>query len=136
MTRRRIVALGTVLANLMVAQAAHALFFFSSSRRHTRWPRDWSSDVCSSDLLEDDLAGAVEDLGVVVREDERRVPVEAMLGPFFPLFHATFALALEHVSRPDRRLFAGFEMAAPHAAVLHLVVDKVGVRAIDGTLVA
>src|SRR5439155_4370640 len=27
-----------------------ALFFFSSRRRHTRWPRDWSSDVCSSDL--------------------------------------------------------------------------------------
>src|SRR5690625_1718405 len=27
------------------------LFFFSSRRRHTRWPRDWSSDVCSSDLL-------------------------------------------------------------------------------------
>src|SRR5439155_19057351 len=26
------------------------LFFFSSRRRHTRWPRDWSSDVCSSDL--------------------------------------------------------------------------------------
>src|SRR5437660_12104621 len=23
--------------------------FFSSRRRHTRWPRDWSSDVCSSD---------------------------------------------------------------------------------------
>src|SRR5437870_12691304 len=28
------------------------LFFFSSRRRHTRWPRDWSSDVCSSDLSE------------------------------------------------------------------------------------
>src|SRR5690625_7965788 len=26
-------------------------FFVSSRRRHTRWPRDWSSDVCSSDLL-------------------------------------------------------------------------------------
>src|SRR5690625_246006 len=25
-------------------------FFFSCRRRHTRWPRDWSSDVCSSDL--------------------------------------------------------------------------------------
>src|SRR5690625_1429831 len=25
-------------------------FFFSSRRRQTRWPRDWSSDVCSSDL--------------------------------------------------------------------------------------
>src|SRR5207253_5336727 len=28
------------------------IFFFSSRRRHTRWPRDWSSDVCSSDLAE------------------------------------------------------------------------------------
>src|SRR5437870_13880462 len=26
------------------------MFFFSSRVRHTRWPRDWSSDVCSSDL--------------------------------------------------------------------------------------
>src|SRR5690606_40806809 len=27
------------------------LFFFSSRRRHTRFSRDWSSDVCSSDLF-------------------------------------------------------------------------------------
>src|SRR5690606_39528346 len=26
-------------------------FFFSSRRRHTRFSRDWSSDVCSSDLI-------------------------------------------------------------------------------------
>src|SRR2546422_7974760 len=26
-------------------------FFFSSRRRHTRRSRDWSSDVCSSDLF-------------------------------------------------------------------------------------
>src|SRR6266487_6540897 len=32
-------------------------FFFSSRRRHTRWTGDWSSDVCSSDLV---LAGKVE----------------------------------------------------------------------------
>src|SRR5215475_1181548 len=30
--------------------AAHAFFFFSSRRRHTRFSRDWSSDVCCSDL--------------------------------------------------------------------------------------
>src|SRR5687768_17843428 len=30
-------------------------FFFSSRRRHTRCSRDWSSDVCSSDLR--DTAG-------------------------------------------------------------------------------
>src|SRR3712207_7325732 len=28
-------------------------FFFSSRRRHTRYWRDWSSDVCSSDLTLD-----------------------------------------------------------------------------------
>src|SRR5439155_10354835 len=38
---RRRAAVGGTLA---------VLFFVSSRRRHTRWPRDWSSDVCSSDL--------------------------------------------------------------------------------------
>src|SRR3989449_6300146 len=31
---------------------ARLVFFFSSRRRHTRCSRDWSSDVCSSDLVE------------------------------------------------------------------------------------
>src|SRR5699024_11325655 len=30
---------------------AYLWFFFSSRRRHTRSKRDWSSDVCSSDLV-------------------------------------------------------------------------------------
>src|SRR2546429_4815034 len=30
----------------------YSFFFFSSRRRHTRCSRDWSSDVCSSDLFE------------------------------------------------------------------------------------
>src|SRR5207245_3595800 len=33
-------------------------FFFSSRRRHTRCYRDWSSDVCSSDLGADEGAAA------------------------------------------------------------------------------
>src|SRR2546422_7142383 len=36
------------------------IFFFSSRRRHTRCSRDWSSDVCSSDLqflADDNLEG-------------------------------------------------------------------------------
>src|SRR5204863_5900096 len=33
--------------------ATKFFFFFSSRRRHTRSLRDWSSDVCSSDLLFD-----------------------------------------------------------------------------------
>src|SRR3989449_7711872 len=37
-------------------RASLCFFFFSSRRRHTRCSRDWSSDVCSSDL--DDRADA------------------------------------------------------------------------------
>src|SRR5690606_41196850 len=33
-------------------------FFFSSRRRHTRFSRDWSSDVCSSDLARQNVNGA------------------------------------------------------------------------------
>src|SRR3712207_6914031 len=37
---------------ICTASFTHLLFFFffSSRRRHTRYWRDWSSDVCSSDL--------------------------------------------------------------------------------------
>src|ERR1017187_4180430 len=31
------------------------VFFFSSRRRHTRYIGDWSSDVCSSDLVKGDV---------------------------------------------------------------------------------
>src|SRR5690348_6854597 len=40
-----------VLFSLILAVGI-LLFFFSSRRRHTRWTGDWSSDVCSSDLLD------------------------------------------------------------------------------------
>src|SRR5690606_26008895 len=39
-------------------------FFFSSRRRHTRFSRDWSSDVCSSDLMQALLVLALCLLGV------------------------------------------------------------------------
>src|SRR6266508_4638147 len=35
---------------LLPPERCRSSFIFSSRRRHTRWPRDWSSDVCSSDL--------------------------------------------------------------------------------------
>src|SRR5690606_40937864 len=36
------------------------VFFFSSRRRHTRFSRDWSSDVCSSDLSCGDHVKTIE----------------------------------------------------------------------------
>src|SRR3712207_8180819 len=35
------------------------LFFFTSRRRHTRYWRDWSSDVCSSDLFASGTASGI-----------------------------------------------------------------------------
>src|SRR5439155_18348335 len=96
------------------------LFFFSSRRRHTRWPRDWSSDVCSSDLR---LAREqIVDLEVV-RLTEARQPYLASLLEFAngpapiaaipaPPFLAErqlverIALMLEEVRMSRRRLIA------------------------------
>src|SRR5207249_5888396 len=41
----------TLIADNMILFYRFFLFFFSSRRRHTRSKRDWSSDVCSSDLI-------------------------------------------------------------------------------------
>src|SRR5690606_5505580 len=40
-------------------------FFFSSRRRHTRFSRDWSSDVCSSDLVDQNSDGVINDMDKV-----------------------------------------------------------------------
>src|SRR5690554_8097602 len=74
----------------MVFQHTQNAFFFSSRRRHTRCGRDWSSDVCSSDLrllprplqwrqlramLDPDASGHGLDLRLG-RSEERRVGKE------------------------------------------------------------
>src|SRR5437870_10910721 len=96
-------------------------FFFSSRRRHTRWPRDWSSDVCSSDLdPRTDVAGRDEPLA-----DEDRV------GPGrddTPDLGSVDEAALAHDDRPrryprqelERRLDPRLERAEV------AVVDKIG----------
>src|SRR6516162_11198974 len=43
---------------ITVVLIIHIIFFFSSRRRHTRLQGDWSSDVCSSDLIPDGSADA------------------------------------------------------------------------------
>src|SRR5207247_3966998 len=48
-------------------------FFFSSRRRHTRSTRDWSSDVCSSDLVDD----PVTRLGCIQSRNRRRAVQES-----------------------------------------------------------
>src|SRR5258707_9169960 len=52
-------------------------FFFSSRRRHTRYWRDWSSDVCSSDLSMSD-AHVVEILLVEDNPDDLELTLRSL----------------------------------------------------------
>src|SRR5690625_6499278 len=55
-----------------------SVFFFSSRRRHTIWPRDWSSDVCSSDLWKSlDIDIVVEATGKFNSKEEASRHLEA-----------------------------------------------------------
>src|SRR5690606_40601178 len=51
-------------------------FFFSSRRRHTRFSRDWSSDVCSSDLI----AAPVSEFGDDTHDETMVATVAERLG--------------------------------------------------------
>src|SRR5690606_3838757 len=69
------------------------LFFFSSRRRHTRFSRDWSSDVCSSDL-----AAVVAPLVAVLADSERAAPVrQATARALGTIAHPQSAPALVNV---------------------------------------
>src|SRR5690606_379578 len=48
--------------SLRTSEDAKKIFFFSSRRRHTRFSRDWSSDVCSSDLPHQRIKERLTDL--------------------------------------------------------------------------
>src|SRR2546430_11414659 len=49
------------VVRLDILRLLTVIFFFSSRRRHTRFDCDWSSDVCSSDLIHGGPQGAWTD---------------------------------------------------------------------------
>src|SRR2546422_9388746 len=93
-------------------------FFFSSRRRHTRCSRDWSSDVCSSDLY--------HDMGLI--------------GAWLTALYYGLPLAvmspIMFLTRPERWLWAfhrhhGTIAAAPNFA-FELCVRKIADKDIEG----
>src|SRR5690625_4322123 len=127
------------------------LFFFSGRRRHTRWPRDWSSDVCSSDLFarfvrDRRLTGkrtihvqtAGGDLTLkVLNNDEVRVNMGVpQLQPADIPFQAPGRALTYPLEVNDRTVeISALSMGNPHAVIL---VDDVASAAVDelGPLVA
>src|SRR5690606_39474553 len=77
-------------------------FFFSSRRRHTRFSRDWSSDVCSSDLEVDHPRRADRDLPGWFRRTDGQRPEEVLGRTHAPTLR-TRAVPGPTPRRPDRR---------------------------------
>src|SRR5713226_2876861 len=83
------------------------LFFFSSRRRHTRWTGDWSSDVCSSDLVKTGIIRPER------RADRPGKPIERDVG--------------EHAVAADRELDVAIAIR-PGAEFLHTPSREAGGR--------
>src|SRR5690348_17902242 len=98
-------------------------FFFSSRRRHTRWTGDWSSDVCSSDLL----FPAPNVRGKVDWREHRARYRDEILATLERRGYARFAagIEVEHLVTPaDRSEEHTSELQSPVQLVCRLLLDK------------
>src|SRR4249919_3933669 len=73
-------------------------FFFSSRRRHTRFSRDWSSDVCSSDLPIELIVSS--DIGPVIDE-------------VYPLYVQVYERSKLHFEKLTKEYFCRLSRAMP-----------------------
>src|SRR5579884_3165670 len=104
------------------------LLLLSRRTRHTTWPRDWSSDVCSSDLV----AGAVRRVGVAEVPPRVARPVAAPDGPRLRRHLLLTSLRSGHAARGDdgraRRRRAAGQGAVRRDLVVLAGEDGRGVR--------
>src|SRR5216683_5104443 len=82
-------------------------FFFSSRRRHTRSDRDWSSDVCSSDLDGAEIQYLLRALGRYVRAPPENRDIVHSFSGVRPLYDDSSedpsAVTLDYVFEIDGR---------------------------------
>src|SRR3989337_3218210 len=98
------------------------LFFFCSSRRrHTRCYRDWSSDVCSSDLdlvHQDPALGGIVEPGYEVADGDRKST--RLNSSHGSISYAVFCLNKKNTtSRSGAALMPDPATTSDHAAQLH-----------------
>src|SRR2546422_7288425 len=96
-------------------------FFFSSRRRHTRCSRDWSSDVCSSDLEHRDARKAPDSAAARPRLDDREERVKTLRGEL--VMDELIAIAVRPQNVPARGhrfhngFWQGFAPFGPHPSL-------------------
>src|SRR3712207_7682610 len=95
-----------------------ASFFFSSRRRHTRYWRDWSSDVCSSDL-----EGLRVMIGKGLRSKEVVDAIKQYKGVYFAAIGGAAALMGKCVKKAE---VIAFEDLGPEA-IRRLEVEELPV---------
>src|SRR5699024_11755045 len=73
------------------------LFFFSSRRRHTRSKRDWSSDVCSSDL---ELLTKLDIIAIAIITINKLLNTKSIIISIIliPLYLNTFSQSYYHLN--------------------------------------
>src|SRR5690554_1490589 len=96
------------------------LFFFSSRRRHTRCGRDWSSDVCSSDLIID--TPGVKAFGVVDLDKK-------VMSHYFPEMRALLNECkfhnCQHLNEPDCAIKEAVEYGEIHPSRYNTYLDLI-----------
>src|SRR5690606_40815750 len=97
-------------------------FFFSSRRRHTRFSRDWSSDVCSSDLVQPDL----ECFEIFHTSENLDVGCPKIAHRF------RYILSIQHINQNIRSQIA----ASGNHAMYHIVPGNVDIYTIIQSLIA
>src|SRR5436309_6584849 len=104
--------------------------FFSGRRRHTRFSRDWSSDVCSSDLLRADLFDRMVEIGLLQPLVVRQAGVVlslpfarefAALDFFQHLFHALLGIGIDDARRSEEHTS---ELQSRENLVCRLLLEK------------
>src|SRR5258706_3298597 len=92
--------------DVMVAAMCSSAFLFSSRRRHTRLVSDWSSDVCSSDLLarfERGKPGRMKSPRGLTTRAASRARIERVSRANSPGMARYYALVNELGAEPDRK---------------------------------
>src|SRR5256885_9718038 len=102
------------------------MFFFSSRRRHTRLQGDWSSDVCSSDLIREELRRTIRqvqrELGIttvlVTHDQEEAFAMADRIGVM------NLGRLLEMGAPHDRSEEHTSELQSPCNLVCRLLLEK------------
>src|SRR3989475_7216547 len=115
-------------------------FFFSSRRRHTRFDCDWSSDVCSSDLIRMDPSSPYAMARLVELKDRFRVAfandpdsdrhgiVTRSAGLMNPNHYLAVAIRYLLTHRPHWPAHAAVGKTLVSSSLIDRVVEKLGRR--------